>query len=172
MGPWIYVAMLGLAALIYARMLPQQKEPQKASDQIVKEVEATLEQYAAEIQIENEQLVELVARMKEEHSRTLSHHEQQLQSVNNQLKQGEQEMIMVREQLAGHEALFLQLQQQLAKEEAPPEPALDPTIKDRYSELFAMYQSGKSIDRIAKDTGMQKGEVQLIIQLAKREELS
>ena len=44
------------------------------------------------------------------------------------------------------------------------------SIKSRYAELFDLYEQGKSIDMIAKSTGLQRGEVQLIIQLAKQEE--
>lgn len=44
------------------------------------------------------------------------------------------------------------------------------TIKRRYTALFEMYEAGKSMDMIAKSTGMQRGEVQLILQLAKQEE--
>lgn len=44
------------------------------------------------------------------------------------------------------------------------------SIKDRYSEVFHLYDEGKSVDAIAKQTGIQRGEVQLILQLAEREE--
>ncbi len=44
-----------------------------------------------------------------------------------------------------------------------------PTVRERYPELFELYDEGKSIDTVAKATGMARGEVQLILQLAKRE---
>lgn len=43
------------------------------------------------------------------------------------------------------------------------------SIADRYAELFRLYREGKSIESIAKKLGMNKGEVQLIIGLAKQE---
>ncbi|MGZ7444435.1 hypothetical protein [Paenibacillus sp. TH7-28] len=43
-------------------------------------------------------------------------------------------------------------------------------VRSRYPELFDLYEKGKSIDMIAKSTGLQRGEVQLILQLAKKEE--
>ncbi|MDF2815210.1 MAG: hypothetical protein K0Q81_1410, partial [Paenibacillus sp.] len=43
-------------------------------------------------------------------------------------------------------------------------------IRYRYTELFALEKQGKSIDHIAKKLGMNKGEVMLIIQLAKQED--
>ncbi|MED4957120.1 hypothetical protein ABEO75_21810 [Paenibacillus macerans] len=56
-----------------------------------------------------------------------------------------------------------------------PEPASAPEddgdhVRGRYPELFDLYEKGKSIDMIAKSTGLQRGEVQLILQLAKKEE--
>jgi len=44
------------------------------------------------------------------------------------------------------------------------------TVKARYKELFELYDAGKSIEYIAKKMGKNKGEVQLIIGLAKQEE--
>ncbi|SFI52716.1 hypothetical protein SAMN02799624_01211 [Paenibacillus sp. UNC496MF] len=44
------------------------------------------------------------------------------------------------------------------------------SIRGRYSELFELHSAGKSIEAIAKKLGRHKGEVQLILQLAKQEE--
>jgi DNA-directed RNA polymerase specialized sigma24 family protein len=44
------------------------------------------------------------------------------------------------------------------------------TIRGRYPELFAMHDKGRSIEQIAKAMGINKGEVQLILQLVRREE--
>ncbi|MDF2924695.1 MAG: hypothetical protein K0R57_3609 [Paenibacillaceae bacterium] len=52
-----------------------------------------------------------------------------------------------------------------------PEPAPVLTIRSRYEELFQLYEDGKSVEYIAKKTGLNKGEVSLIIQLAQQEEL-
>ena len=63
--------------------------------------------------------------------------------------------------------------------EAAPEPSISPetepstptsTIRGRYAELLDMHEKGKSVEQIAKATGMNKGEVQLILQLARQEE--
>jgi len=44
------------------------------------------------------------------------------------------------------------------------------TVRARYKELFDLHDSGKSIEYIAKKLGKNKGEVQLIIGLARQEE--
>lgn len=65
--------------------------------------------------------------------------------------------------------------QELAPELEPivedePEPEVSETVRDRYPQLFELYARGKSMDSIAKSLGIPRGEVQLILQLAKREE--
>jgi hypothetical protein len=54
-------------------------------------------------------------------------------------------------------------------EEAPP---LSLNMKSRYAELFSLHDQGKSVEFIAKKLDMNKGEVNLIIQLSKQEERS
>jgi DNA-binding NarL/FixJ family response regulator len=53
--------------------------------------------------------------------------------------------------------------------ESPPPPAAPETIQSRYADLFGLYNQGKSIEMISKKLGMNKGEVQLVLQLAKQE---
>lgn len=57
----------------------------------------------------------------------------------------------------------------------PGAPAAEPTaspgsISERYRSVLDLHRSGKSVEYIAKKTGMNKGEVQLVLTLAKREE--
>lgn len=44
-------------------------------------------------------------------------------------------------------------------------------IKNRYGSIFELHAQGKSVEYISKKIGMNKGEIQLIIQLARQEEL-
>lgn len=55
-----------------------------------------------------------------------------------------------------------------AREEAAPSASL--TIKSRYSTLLELYERGRSIEQIAREMNMNKGEIQLILQLARRED--
>jgi hypothetical protein len=43
-------------------------------------------------------------------------------------------------------------------------------VRARYAELFQLHEQNKSVEHIAKKLNMNKGEVQLILQLAKQEE--
>ncbi|WP_426447053.1 hypothetical protein ACP26L_24030 [Paenibacillus sp. S-38] len=61
--------------------------------------------------------------------------------------------------------------QALQPDEEEPVPVPGPkNIRERYEELFRMYEQGKSTDAIAKKLGLNKGEIHLILQLAKQEE--
>ncbi|WP_234489609.1 MULTISPECIES: hypothetical protein [Paenibacillus] len=193
MEPWLIVVILGAAALVYAMMLPKRKEEQSQQGSVVKQVEATLEQYMAEIENENVELVELVSQMKQDMAaKQLSQQEQ--------LSEMRQRLVSLEQQVAQQDARLLQMeslpagQATVSRETAAAvepgaflEPAAgadsegqngtestlpeqQPSIRERYPELFELYDTGKSIDAIGKMTGMHRGEIQLILQLAKQEE--
>ena len=176
MNPWIYIVLLGIAALLYALLLPKRREESAASDQLVKEMESTLEQYMGEIQLENEQLLQLVGQMKQEQAAKQTAQQEQLNEIRQRLLSTEQQLAAVEQRLNEAEKSISAAVAEIsagsssaaAGEEPKPQPI--PSIKDRYYELFQMFEAGKSIDMIAKAAGMQRGEVQLIIQLAKQEE--
>jgi len=187
--PWMIVVILGAAAIVYALMLPKRQVSKTADkEQVVREVEATLEQYMADIERENEELVELIGQMKQDMtSRQLAQQEQ--------LTEMRQRLMLLEQQNASYEARLFEfekgnlqsasaalaqqeeaaaaLQQDRQDESLEPEGAeevpKEPSIRERYPELFELHAQGKSMEAIAKFTGMQKGEVTLILQLAKRE---
>ncbi|MFB4325010.1 hypothetical protein RB298_22045 [Priestia sp. BR_2] len=175
--PWIYIVLLGIAAVLYAFMLPKRREETVSSERVVKEVENTLEGYMAEIQNENEQLVELVSQMKKELDAKQQAHQEQVSDLRQRMLAMEQKMTESQTRLRTAEeklaqatgAASLSAGAAAATSEADHAPPVH-SIKSRYAELFDLYEQGKSIDMIAKSTGLQRGEVQLIIQLAKQEE--
>lgn len=177
MKPWIYIVLLGIAAVLYAFMLPKRREETVSSERVVKEVENTLEGYMAEIQNENEQLVELVSQMKKELDAKQQAHQEQVSDLRQRMLAMEQKMTESQTRLRTAEeklaqaaaAVSLSAGAAAATSEADHAPPVH-SIKSRYAELFDLYEQGKSIDMIAKSTGLQRGEVQLIIQLAKQEE--
>ncbi|MFG1731421.1 DUF6115 domain-containing protein [Paenibacillus sp. 843] len=165
--PWIYIVLLGIAAVLYAFMLPKRREEAVSSERVVKEVENTLEGYMAEIQNENEQLVELVSQMKKELDAKQQAHQEQVSDLRQRMLAMEQKMTDSQTRIRTAEEKLAQAA--AAASEVEPAPPVH-SIKSRYTELFDLYEQGKSIDMIAKTTGLQRGEVQLIIQLAKQEE--
>ncbi|GIP27353.1 hypothetical protein J23TS9_24830 [Paenibacillus sp. J23TS9] len=190
MKPWMIVVILGAAAIVYALMLPKRQVDKSSSDKdkMVQEVEATLEHYMADIERENEELVELISQMKQETASRQLAQQEQLTEMRQRLLLLEQQSLQYEARLHAAEqgshqtasVLLSQAQETAAaqmsilhQEEPLVEDVLpetkEPSIRQRYPELFELYAHGKSVDGIAKVIGMQSGEVQLILQLAKQE---
>ena len=172
--PWLIVVLLGIAALLYAFMLP--KRTNEEGTTVVKEVEATLEQYMADIEKENDQLIDLLAQLKQESTAKQLSLQEQVTELRERLLKLEQQSHRVLEERAAlndrtEHSAAVEISQQATPEssEIPEEPSN--SIMERYSELFELYHQGKSIDTIGKAVGMHRGEVQLILQLAKQEGL-
>ncbi|MBM6997097.1 hypothetical protein IM700_015675 [Paenibacillus sp. DXFW5] len=199
--PWFYIVLLGAAALVYALLLPGRQSAAPKAD-MARELEATLEQYMAEIENENQELIDMVAQMKQDFvSKQLAGQEQiaelrrRLGDTEASAKQAETRLALLESAMEKSAVVTdlvpggtthalpgmlpqLETAATVTSESLPifesplPEEAEPPQeqVRDRYPELFELYGKGKSIDMIAKTMGLQRGEVQLILQLAKKEE--
>ncbi|GCL71391.1 MULTISPECIES: hypothetical protein [Paenibacillus] len=200
--PWIYIVLVGLVLIVYARMVPRSSGNQGSKSQsgsMLSEMEETMDHFAAELDEQNKALIQMVAETKKEyelHSAKLVYRIETLEKQGSQLQQEISRIGYVCEQLqarlsdqtrsdagnSGETAGSVEPERhaEAANAASPPEPVTQepPAVsfvsdmKERYSELFALYQQGKSTDYIAKKLGKNKGEINLILQLAKQEELS
>ncbi|WP_225999348.1 hypothetical protein [Paenibacillus sp. BJ-4] len=206
--PWIYIVLLGVAAVVYAWLLPKRQPDRGTEEAVVQKVEATLEQYMADIESDNDELIELVSGMKQEHAVKQAALQEQVAELRNRIVELERQAVLaaasaqvestseeirytgISQQAAVAYGQFHRPQSSMSIQEEPPvsnaplvaghdqtalqEPETEQepeSIRDRYQELFALYEQGKSVDYIAKQSGIQRGEVQLILQLAEREDL-
>lgn len=188
--------MLGVAAILYSFLIPGRVNNNMKPNQN-NEIEATLEQYMAEIENENQELIHLITQMKQEFTTKQLAAQEQIVELRNRLVAVEQGMqsqeIKLRTFTSTQETTLMarmseaavaqpDLKQVVIEEEAPvleevvveeePIKKHEDSLHDRYPELFELYNQGKSIDMIAKAVGIQRGEVQLILQLANKEESS
>jgi hypothetical protein len=180
---------------VYARFVPKPEQTAKQTN-VIKDIEQTMEQFTADIEEENRQVIGLVAdMMKEHHTHTAKLQgriellEQQNREVNDKL------LTLTRLEQSRKEAAPAALataesapratvvsappppvsgQEQAARTASVQVAAAQPergamNIRDRYANVFQLYDQGKSTDYIAKKLDMNKGEVMLIIQLAKQE---
>lgn len=192
MSPWIIIVILGACAIAYALIMPRKDKVQQPSNQLVQEMESTLEHYMTEIEQDNDALIQRVAELKGEATAADQRMQSQLQQLQQRLDQLEQQKakttelnpaeIIMSQRSEGLQAQSLkdsvvaEMNQQMAsasEQQGNPEQEEDPkreSIKDRYTELFRLHDEGKSMDAISRQTGIQLGEVQLILQLAEREE--
>lgn len=190
MQPWVYIVLLGIAAIAYALMLPARSRAGKTEQQGLKDTEAALEMYVADIERENEEIIKLVSGIKQQSQANQSDLQEQLNELRTQLAEQQQKSAHLEARVAAGETGLLQVaflhkghlsdsesresavQAAAASPATEPEPPKKPvsSIKLRYPKLFELNEQGKSIDAIAKTAGLQRGEVQLILQLAKQEE--
>lgn len=184
---WLYVVLLGAAAVVYAFLIPKgtASKASSGSDRVVREVEQTLEQYMAEMEKENDDLVNLLVQIRQETGAKQLSLQEQLGEMRNRLAEmertaGKHEVRL--EQLSSAETPFAntrvvqeaaeQSRNELVESAVVQEPEEEPedSVRNRYPQLFELHDQGKSADAIAKATGLQRGEIQLILRLAKREE--
>lgn len=153
-----------------------------------KDIESALELYMADVERENEQLIELVTQLKQQAEDNQTAYQRQMQNMQARLEELERRSLQLDARVAAGENGLLQLAMTIGSapgsrpteiafpegQEAAPaaeEPAeTKPSIKQRYPELFELHEQGKSVDAISRACGLQRGEVQLILQLAKQEE--
>jgi DNA-binding NarL/FixJ family response regulator len=138
---------------------------------MVKEIEDTMEHFANEIEEENKQLLQTVAQIKTDH-------EQQMNRIITKVDQLEKQNYDLSNEIKS--IVFTKFHEQ--NKQLPTTATLEETLllekvsvspmqmKERYTELFLLHEQGKAIEYIAKKLNLNKGEVQLIIQLAKQEE--
>jgi len=186
--PWHYIVLLGLVLVVYAAIVPNRKRSGNHSN-VMAEIEQTMKQFSDELEEENRQLLGLVSDMKKErdlHAAKLQGRIEALERQNREV--GEQLRLLQAERarpepeaVAAEATLRVAAPSAAAVESAaasepsaankqqPNEPM---KIRERYAEVFHLYDKGKSTEYIAKKLEMNKGEVMLIIQLAKQEEQS
>ncbi|NOU93404.1 hypothetical protein GC093_09260 [Paenibacillus sp. LMG 31456] len=185
--PWVYIVLFGLVFIVYAKIMPKSNTSKGQQNPTINEIEETMEHFTAELDEQNKALIQLLAETKRDYelqSARLTSRIEMLEKQSGQVGQDIMKLGVVTEDLQKQISqprempLAVPLEPNSASVEVAaaiiedvPETASTPmNIKVRYSELFDMYDQGKAIDHIAKKLGMNKGEVNLIIQLAKQEE--
>ncbi|MFB0841163.1 hypothetical protein [Paenibacillus oleatilyticus] len=192
--PWVYIVLVGLLIVVYAKIIPRKSEgAAKPDGAIVKEMEQAMDHLAMELEEQNKALIELFSGTKhtyEEHTAKLTSRvetlEKQCQELRHELGRltfSEEQRRLSLQADASKPGEALGASAGAAVSPAYTEPAAPDkqteaankapmNMKERYGELFGLYESGKSTDYIAKKLGMNKGEISLILQLAKQEERS
>lgn len=181
-SPWVYIVLLGVAAVLYGWLMPTRKGMAASKGDNISDVEITLEQYMAEIERDNQEIVELIGQMKQDTAAKQLAQQEQVTELRQRLMDNERYISMLENRLQQLENNTSSLHLLAAASAVPVQPVevaedppaeefyAAPNVRERYAELFELYDQGKSIDVVAKQTGMARGEVQLILQLARREE--
>ncbi|MCC2686323.1 MAG: hypothetical protein K0R75_3222 [Paenibacillaceae bacterium] len=196
-SPWLYIVLVGLVLIVYSRFLPRSAGSSKQG-QSTKEFQESLDNFAAVMDNENRELVQLISSMRREHEQQTGGLTMRIQRLEQQLSEQEirfAKLSRITDDLVDREArnsfhrtspppvepvpqavppaaIPIEMNGAQPQQPAPPgtgQPSLM-RIKERYSELFDLHNQGKSVDFIAKKLNMNKGEINLILQLARQEE--
>jgi archaellum component FlaC len=184
---WIYIVLLGLVFIICAKVMPKSRSAAGAQNPSLDEIEEMMEHFTVELDEQNKALIQYMAEMKRDYEMQTARLSSRIEMLEKQAGQTAQEMIKlqivyeelqkptvrtgVNDQFPISEVQPASLELSATLEPEPePEPTVVMNMKLRYAELFALYDQGKSADYIARKLSINKGEVNLIIQLAKQEE--
>lgn len=194
MSPWLSVVLLGVAVFGFAWLSPKAKPGDDAGPS----ADAAYDRLLEDLETENRELVDAVAQFKQEQDETVNRLVKQIVELERQMKQlSEQspasgttvtyvaavppaaaaQTAAARPDSADRQEGPIPPAPQAAAPSAPlgsseaEESRYQPTsVRERYAELLTLHHKGRSVEQIAKSVGMNKGEVQLILQLARREE--
>lgn len=183
MQPYLqYIVLFGAVVIVGAFVMPRKKQDRTLPPQTIQNMETALEQFMEKMEQDNEELVLLVRKAQQETKSDAERKEQRIAQLEKKC-----ELLTEQLQLTLSHSASLALQnaahsqtgaidsiEHEAKQAQKQEPIIEESpmmnsIQTRYTELFMLYEQGKSIEMISKKLGMNKGEVQLIIQLAKQE---
>ncbi|WP_274651518.1 hypothetical protein [Paenibacillus humicola] len=222
---WQYIVLLGAVAAVGAMALPGGKARPfaRSADRTVRNMETALEQFMENMEADNRELAELVARTHKEAGQAAERRDARIAALERRCAELERTIAgspaerpavpagtetaaggsehpqnrVDNEQAAcasaagrlhaadagpasGGSAVRLRtpadaaaaavLSNKPLSTEAETSADSSVTIRERYAELFGLYDAGKSVEAVAKKLGMPKGEVHLIVQLSKREE--
>ncbi|MBB6690839.1 hypothetical protein H7B90_05420 [Cohnella xylanilytica] len=213
MEPWVTLVLTGAAIAGYGWLIP--KSNTKGSDG--SEASANEEAYdrlLEDLETENRELVDAVAKFKNEQDETVRRLGRRIRELETQMAQWKEQTReaapaarfapvspagtadgAIAEGTAASSAIAVENGHGAAPSTAPasaapaagnaapaaeaipaaggpdaPEAAEAHTsIRGRYAELLDLHERGRSVEQIAKTLGLNKGEVQLILQLARRE---
>lgn len=187
MEPWHYIVLLGLVLVVYAAIVPNRKRSGNHSN-VIAEIEETMRQFSAELEEENRQLLGLVSDMKKEYDLNTAKLQGRIEALERENREvGEQLRLLQAERVRPepeaataetplHAAAPMAAATEESAEASVPsadteqQPNEPMKIRERYADVFQLYDKGKSTEYIAKKLEMNKGEVTLIIQLARQEE--
>lgn len=177
--------MIGTALLFYALMLPKSRAGSDTPGAIG-QLEQSIELFAEEIDRENHELILLISNMRKQQEESIARLERRMGELEKHsavwTSQHRSAEIVPDEipRTVGPEPLSAQdgmlepayPSSQTVQDEAKLSVCEEEgsRIRSRYNELFGMYDAGKSVDYIARKLNMNRGEISLILQLAKQEE--
>ena len=192
MEPWQLIVLLGAFAVVAALAMPRRKDAEPTASAAGMQV--ALEQFMENMEADNRELVDSITKLQHQHREDNASRDERIAGLERRVRELEEKLgrseLRFEEQLQAVRATAVQTAQTHAAPQTatipdaapdtaaqaaaePDRGAADPAaqpIRERYAEVFDLHGQGRSIDAIAKKLGMNKGEIMLILQLARQEE--
>lgn len=180
--PWQLVVLLGAATAAAALLMPRRRAGSRPDEANAAQLQTALEQFMETMEADNREIAESIADMQQRVREENAGRDERIAALERRAAELEQMLSRAERRLEeridglGRGAASAAASPSSVPDDSPQgggealrEPE-EPTIRSRYANLFALHEQGKSVEAIAKQTGMNKGEVMLILQLANREE--
>ena len=186
MDPWQLIVLLGAVTAAAALLVPRRKAGSRPDEASAVQLQTALEQFMETMEADNREIAELIAGMQKRVREENADRDERIAALERRAAELEQMLSRTGRKL---EDRIDGLDRNDSADTAPAADAaadiraaepetggeerqetVESTFRRRYAELFAMHDQGKPVDAIARQTGMNKGEVMLILQLAKQEE--
>ncbi|MEX2415242.1 MAG: hypothetical protein WD424_03785, partial [Paenibacillaceae bacterium] len=162
MQPWLYIVILGACIIVYSYMRPRDVVSKRTA--VVNDIELALEQFAEELEEGNKELMISVSGLKREleaeinklngRISVLEKLDTRIELSNVIMEKPKLRRIMKKHDDRVDEDIET-LNKETVKDEDKP---IENDIKIRYGAIFELHSEGKSIEYIARKTGMNKGE--------------
>lgn len=122
MQPWIYIVLVGAVAIVYALILPARRKEDGSEKQSLKDTEAALELYMADLERENSEMLELVSSIKQQSQSTKAALQEEISELREQVAVLHKSTALLDARLTAEEKGLLQLTA-LTKDSAARRPA-------------------------------------------------
>lgn len=169
------VALIGIGIIVFTKLFVK-NEQQDSQTHLLRTMEETFAHFALDIEEENKEMIEQVKTVKEQFEQQNFKLLTRIEFLENQLLEKTLNKHKLQNRATSSPQIdFIADRQAHEAQEITAATSSEPEkngmlIKQRYQQLFALYDAGKSIDYIAKKLAINKGEVQLIMQLGLQEE--
>jgi septal ring factor EnvC (AmiA/AmiB activator) len=182
MDPWLLIVLLGGFTLVCGLLIPRRNGSAESGRNVLS-MQNSLEQFMENMEADNKDLVNAVTETTSQQREDNAVRDERIMALERRCQELEQTIARSETRIEArlqslHTAVDRNTQPAAAAVTREVEKTADADhaeaggspIRTRYTELFNLHESGKSIEIIAKKMGMNKGEVMLILQLSKQEE--
>jgi hypothetical protein len=158
MDAWIYVVLLGLLIISFAWL-----KPKKDEGATIGQIELILDQFIDDMEAENKKWLLRLEEQRNEWKKENSLLRERIVQLEAKLSIISTQAISKQQEVSEVASTVTEDVQPATVEEPP---SLE--LQNRYKPIFDLVKTGKSVSFIAKQTGMNHGEIELILQLAKQ----